>query len=82
VDFLEIPSSLVHRKNVTEEILEVASAAIQKLKKFKDDVLEDNDGYYSSPGEFGMELKPANITASRNSIGFDSSDLEEHLSES
>ena len=28
---------------MTEEILEVASAAIQRIKKFKDDVLEESE---------------------------------------
>jgi hypothetical protein len=63
-------ASVVHRKSVTEEILQVASAAIHRLKKFTDDVLEDRSDVSECSEDIshGIELQSTNLTAPRNSL--------------
>ncbi|XP_053408727.1 uncharacterized protein LOC123559383 isoform X2 [Mercenaria mercenaria] len=75
VEFLEPLASVVHRKSVTDEILQVASAAIHRLRKFTDDVLEDRSDPSVSSEEMplGIELQSTNLKAPRNSLINDSS---------
>ncbi|XP_052807121.1 uncharacterized protein LOC128236279 [Mya arenaria] len=43
VDFMGPLVTVTHRKSVTEELLDVASAAIHRLRKFTDGVLDDTE---------------------------------------
>lgn len=74
-DVLEPLTNVVHRKSVTEEFLQVASAAINRLKKFTDDVMEDKSDVSESSEDMsvGIELQCTNIKVPRNSLISDAS---------
>lgn len=64
-----------HRKSVTDEILEVASSAIHRLKKFAltDEDSDDKSEIPESTDErlLGIELENMNLTARNNSLASD-----------
>lgn len=64
VDFLEpYNSGHIKRKSVTEEIMEVASAAILRLKKFAEEEMTSDDDVSS------VELEPTNYADRKRSSG-------------
>ena len=60
IDCLPPLVGVVHRKSVPEEILEVASAAIQRIKKFKDEVLEEIEDENDKSNTSQTELQNIN----------------------
>ena len=75
VDFLEPIMSVTHRKSVTEELLEVASSAIQRLRKFTDDVLEGAVTDTDSQDETDeVELDPTSFRRSSDTYRESSND--------
>lgn len=72
VDFLEpYNSGHIKRKSMTEEIIEVASAAILRLKKFAEEEITSDDDVSS------VELEPTNYADRKRSSGENSSEENE-----
>lgn len=62
----------VHRMSITEELLEVASTAMHRLRKFTDDVLEDTRGISKAEDcLLGIELQNTHYLTPRTSISGD-----------
>ena len=58
----------IHRKSVTDEILEVASAAIQRLKRFAEDVSEEER---SESDTLELELESTKLCLSKQTSNSD-----------
>lgn len=71
VDFIEPLLNAAHRKSVTDEILEVASSAIHRLRKFAmtDDVSDEKSDISEADEKLlGIELENMNLHARNNSL--------------
>lgn len=74
VDHTEPLVGYAHRKSITEELLEVASAAIHRLRKFTDDVLEDTREISKAEDcLLGIELQNTHYPTPRTSVSGDAS---------
>ncbi|KAL4229590.1 hypothetical protein ACF0H5_012628 [Mactra antiquata] len=81
VDFLQARISNIKRKSVTDDIIEVASAALQRIKNFTDDVLEDKDHQTDKEDKIYIEMtshaRPVSASPMHASLVEENTDISE-----